>query len=104
MPSEISAILGATLSGAKYGAKIRFPHALVMAFLFRKGTLEEKIRIIVKSTLEHSRNLASFATVYKVSEQKLVRWKKSRGGEYLNVIPFLFFIVSFVLHLFDVRS
>ena len=68
IPSEISAIIGATISGAKYGVKIRLPHALVMTFLFRKGTLEEKIRIIVKSTLEHSRNLASFATVYKVGE------------------------------------
>ncbi len=66
--SELLAILNATIHGAKYGVKIRFPHSLVMTFLFRyqSTTLKEKIRIIVKSTLEHSRNLASFAAVYKV--------------------------------------
>ena len=64
--SELSAIIGATISGAKYGFKIRFPHALVMTLLFREGTAKEKLQIIFKSTWEHSRNLASFATSYKV--------------------------------------
>lgn len=68
MSSELSAIVGATISGAKYGVKIRFPHALVMTLLFRYGiTSTEKLKIILKATWEHSRNLASFAAIYKVS-------------------------------------
>lgn len=63
--SELSAILGAAISGAKYGMRIRFPHALVMTFLFRKETPSEKLKIILKATSEHSRNLASFAALYK---------------------------------------
>jgi hypothetical protein len=63
---ELSAIIGATISGAQYGVKIRLPHALVMTLLFRKGTPSEKLRIILQSTWEHSRNLASFAMLYKV--------------------------------------
>lgn len=70
--SELTAIIGASISGAKYGVKIRFPHALVMTLLFRKGTPSEKLRIILQSTWEHSRNLASFATLYKV--QSLYCW------------------------------
>lgn len=52
-------------NGAVYGAKVRFPHALVMVFLFRKGTIKEKIRLVLKATRQHARNLALFATVYK---------------------------------------
>ena len=45
--SEIEAILAAILSGAKYGFKIRFPHALLMTFLFRRDLpLEKKIQMI----------------------------------------------------------
>ena len=66
VPSELATILGASLNGAKYGVKIRFPHAFVMTLLFRKGSMHDKITIITKATWEHSRNLASFATVYKV--------------------------------------
>jgi peroxisomal membrane protein 4 len=65
--SELSAIIASTISGAQYGVKIRLPHAFVMTLLFRKGNAKEKLYIIIKSTWEHSRNLASFATVYKVS-------------------------------------
>ncbi|KAL9030572.1 MAG: hypothetical protein Q9196_001333 [Gyalolechia fulgens] len=36
-----------------------------MVFLFRSGTLREKLRIIFKATLQHARNLATFATIYK---------------------------------------
>jgi hypothetical protein len=35
---ELLAICGALVGGARYGLKIRLPHALVMTFIFRKGT------------------------------------------------------------------
>lgn len=61
------AILKSARNGAVYGAKVRFPHALVMVFLFRRGTIREKIKLVVKATRQHARNLATFAIVYKSS-------------------------------------
>ncbi|XP_012610604.1 peroxisomal membrane protein 4 isoform X1 [Microcebus murinus] len=52
-------------NGAVYGAKIRAPHALVMTFLFRNGSLREKLRAILQATYTHSRNLACFVFTYK---------------------------------------
>ncbi|KAL8872370.1 MAG: hypothetical protein Q9174_001986 [Haloplaca sp. 1 TL-2023] len=63
--SDLLAILKGARNGFTYGAKIRFPHALVMVFLFRSGTLREKLQIVFKATFQHARNLATFATVYK---------------------------------------
>ncbi|KKK26860.1 peroxisomal membrane protein [Aspergillus rambellii] len=54
-------------NGAVYGAKVRFPHALVMIFLFRSGTVREKVKLVLKATRQHARNLATFALVYKSS-------------------------------------
>ena len=48
-----------------YGAKIRAPHALVMTFLFRSGSLREKLRAILQATYTHSWNLARFVFLYK---------------------------------------
>ncbi|XP_062401584.1 peroxisomal membrane protein 4 [Sardina pilchardus] len=52
-------------NGAVYGAKIRAPHALVMTFLFRSGSLQDKLKAIAKATYTHSRNLAYFVFIYK---------------------------------------
>ncbi|XP_019314310.2 peroxisomal membrane protein 4 isoform X1 [Panthera pardus] len=52
-------------NGAVYGVKIRAPHALVMTFLFRSGSLQEKLRAILQATYTHSRNLACFVFAYK---------------------------------------
>lgn len=52
-------------NGAVYGVKIRAPHALVMTFLFRSGSLWEKLRAILQATYIHSRTLASFVFTYK---------------------------------------
>ncbi|XP_036683297.1 peroxisomal membrane protein 4 isoform X1 [Balaenoptera musculus] len=52
-------------NGAVYGVKIRAPHALVMTFLFRSGSLREKLWAILQATYTHSRNLASFVFTYK---------------------------------------
>lgn len=59
------AILKSARNGAVYGAKVRFPHALVMVFLFRSGTFREKIKLVYKATRQHARNLATFAVIYK---------------------------------------
>ncbi|XP_030388859.1 peroxisomal membrane protein 4 isoform X1 [Gopherus evgoodei] len=48
-----------------YGAKIRAPHALVMTFLFKSGSLREKLKAIAQATYTHSRNLAYFVFTYK---------------------------------------
>lgn len=60
-------ILKSARNGAVYGAKIRFPHALVMIFLFRSGTFREKVSLVLKATRQHAWNLARFATIYKTS-------------------------------------
>ncbi|XP_005384896.1 PREDICTED: peroxisomal membrane protein 4 [Chinchilla lanigera] len=52
-------------NGAVYGAKIRAPHALIMTFLFRSGSLREKLRAILQATYTHSWNLARFVLTYK---------------------------------------
>ncbi|GAD94133.1 peroxisomal membrane protein [Paecilomyces variotii No. 5] len=59
------AIIKGARNGAVYGAKVRFPHALVMIFLFRSGTIQEKTKLVLKATRLHARNLATFAIVYK---------------------------------------
>lgn len=70
--SEVKAILAGLLGGGKYGVKIRLPHALVMTLLFRRNlSAQDKLKIILKSTFEHSKNLASFAAIYKVNSQRL---------------------------------
>ncbi|KAL8790834.1 MAG: hypothetical protein Q9213_000458 [Squamulea squamosa] len=63
--ADLLAIVKGARNGFTYGAKIRFPHALVMVFLFRSGTLREKLQIVLKATFQHARNLATFATLYK---------------------------------------
>jgi len=62
-------------NGLVYGAKIRFPHALVMTFLFRQQSypvsslnlrrITESLKTTLKLTRQHSWNLARFVTIYK---------------------------------------
>lgn len=64
--SELNAILLAFYSGGRYGIKIRFPHAFIMTFLFKRHlSTINKLRSILKATLEHALNLACFAGLYK---------------------------------------
>jgi hypothetical protein len=66
LEKEIRAVLSACWGGARYGAKIRAPHALVMTVLFRNDLSSmDKVRNVVKLAAEHAGNLASFAAVYK---------------------------------------
>ncbi|KFY85718.1 hypothetical protein V500_08170 [Pseudogymnoascus sp. VKM F-4518 (FW-2643)] len=64
--ADLFAVVKAARNGAVYGAKIRFPHALVMIFLFRSGTFKEKTRLVYKATRTHAQNLARFAVIYKI--------------------------------------
>ena len=66
---ELHAVASALVGGARYGVKIRLPHALVMTMLFRKDlTSIEKIKSVLKLAFEHGYSLASFATIYKVGK------------------------------------
>ena len=60
-------VLTGARQGLSYGTKIRLPDALVMTFLFKKGTLEEKILGIVRMAFIHARNLSLFVACYKAS-------------------------------------
>ncbi|KAJ1905129.1 hypothetical protein IWQ60_012340 [Tieghemiomyces parasiticus] len=62
---DVLAILKGLRNGLVYGAKIRFPHALVMTFLFRSGSLRDKARVVFKATRAHAQNLGAFVTIYK---------------------------------------
>ncbi|TPX34908.1 hypothetical protein SmJEL517_g02623 [Synchytrium microbalum] len=75
---DVLSIVKGFRNGAVYGAKIRFPHALVMSFLFRNGSVKDKLRFAMKATYTHSKNLALFVTIYK---SVLLVLKKLRGVE-----------------------
>lgn len=64
---EIQEIFNAMVGGARFGIKIRLPHAFVMTILFRHDlTPKQKLQSILRLALEHASNLAAFATLYKV--------------------------------------
>jgi len=63
---ELQSILSGFIGGARYGTKIRLPHALIMTFLFRRDlTIKNKIKGIIRLVAEHASNLAAFAAIYK---------------------------------------
>ncbi|EWC45962.1 hypothetical protein DRE_04755 [Drechslerella stenobrocha 248] len=62
---DVLALLKGLRNGVVYGTKVRFPHALVMIFLFRSGTFREKLLQVFKATRTHARNLGTFVLLYK---------------------------------------
>lgn len=62
---EVLSILKGARNGIVYGAKIRFPHALVMVFLFGSGTPREKFRKILTATRQHASRLGMYVALYK---------------------------------------
>lgn len=62
--STLSLIKGLR-QGIVYGAKIRFAHSLVQAFLFRREPWSERIRFIIRMTYIHAKNLGLFVFFYK---------------------------------------
>ncbi|KAG8950202.1 hypothetical protein FRC04_007836 [Tulasnella sp. 424] len=75
--ADYLAILKGARNGLVYGAKVRFPHALVMAVLFGRGSWTNRIKNILRATKTHALNLAKFVTIYKTL--LLVQRKASRG-------------------------
>ena len=63
---ELHSVMVAVVAGARYGTKIRLPHALVMTFLFKRDmSTEDKLKAVIRLVAEHASNLASFAAIYK---------------------------------------
>jgi hypothetical protein len=64
---ETMAVISAAIGGARYGVKIRMPHALIMTLVFRHDlSSSEKVATILKLTRNHALSLATFAAIYKV--------------------------------------
>jgi len=51
-----------------------------MVFLFRSGSLQEKIKLILRATKTHATNLAKYATVYKAT-MLLLKYVGSNPGK-----------------------
>jgi hypothetical protein len=64
---ELHSIVSGLIGGAKYGVKIRLPHALLMTLLFKPNlSASQKLKKVLKLSLEHAVKLAAFASIYKV--------------------------------------
>lgn len=65
--SCLLAIIRAARQGVVYGAKLRFPHALVMTVLFSKSTptIQSKIIAILRATYTNGKSLGMYAALYK---------------------------------------
>lgn len=90
------AILKGARNGFVYGVKVRFPHALMMAFLFGKGrfvtpSVESKMRAkrstrswairlrsVIQQTWTHATGLTKYVVAYKTL---VVLMKKMNGGK-----------------------
>jgi peroxisomal membrane protein 4 len=52
-----------------------------MIFLFRSGTVQEKVALIFRATRTHAANLAKYATVYKGTMLLLKHMGDNKGKE-----------------------
>ncbi|GAA96043.1 hypothetical protein E5Q_02704 [Mixia osmundae IAM 14324] len=64
---DILAIVKGARNGLVYGAKVRFPHALVMTVLFHSTPWSQRARFVYNATKQHSLNLCKFVTIYKTA-------------------------------------
>ncbi|PKI84728.1 hypothetical protein MVES1_000895 [Malassezia vespertilionis] len=62
---DVLALVKGARNGLVYGTKIRFPHALVMTFLFGSGTPSQKMNKILQATRQHATRLALYVLIYK---------------------------------------
>lgn len=84
---DILAILKGARNGLVYGAKIRFPHALVMTIIFQgHKPWKEKARFVVNATKQHALNLCKFVTIYKTA---LLMQRRINGGKERSADSFL---------------
>ncbi|EPQ27069.1 uncharacterized protein PFL1_05353 [Pseudozyma flocculosa PF-1] len=84
---DLFTIIKACRNGLVYGAKIRFPHALVMTFLFGRGTPAQKMQNIIRATRSHAFNLGTFAPAYKFLTILLRRVQEALTGATLKKAP-----------------
>lgn len=52
-----------------------------MIFLFRSGTVQEKLSLIFRATRTHARNLAKYASIYKLTMLFLKHFGATPGRE-----------------------
>ncbi|KAJ4317610.1 hypothetical protein N0V84_007280 [Fusarium piperis] len=78
---DLLSLIKTARNGAVYGTKVRFPHALVMIFLFRSGTLRHKTGLVFRATRHHASNLARFAVIYKLTMLALKYFGSTPGKE-----------------------
>ena len=60
-----------------------------MIFLFRSGTFREKLRLVLKATRQHARNLGTFVFLYK-SGMLSLRYLNGKQGHYDSFFAGLF--------------
>ncbi|WFD34609.1 hypothetical protein MCUN1_001450 [Malassezia cuniculi] len=82
--APLSIIKGAR-NGLVYGAKIRFPHALVMITLFGSGSMRHRFSRIITATRQHSTRLCLYVALYKA----LVLAQRMRNGKVDSLEPFV---------------
>lgn len=78
---DLLSLIKTARNGAVYGTKVRFPHALVMIFLFRSGTFRQKAALVLRATRHHASNLARFAVLYKLTMLALKHFGATPGKE-----------------------
>ncbi|KAI8718962.1 hypothetical protein NCS52_00676400 [Fusarium sp. LHS14.1] len=78
---DLLSLIKTARNGAVYGTKVRFPHALVMIFLFRSGTFRHKAGLVLRATRHHASNLARFAVIYKLTMLALKYFGSTPGKE-----------------------
>jgi peroxisomal membrane protein 4 len=77
---DVLRIVKGISSGVYYGAKVRFMHSLVMSVLFMEGSMQGKLRKILKLTIEHAIRLGVFVGVYKTVEIFLKKLEGKKTG------------------------
>ncbi|GBE78119.1 peroxisomal membrane protein 4 [Sparassis latifolia] len=85
------AILKGARNGFVYGVKVRFPHALIMAILFGRGSWKARVQTIFRATKQHALNLAKFVSLYKTL---LLIQRKSNHGTQRGVDTFIAGLIS----------
>ncbi|KAL8584828.1 hypothetical protein ACOMHN_037533 [Nucella lapillus] len=83
---SLLAVIKGFRNGAVYGAKVRFPHALVMTFLFRSGSLQSKAQGILEATVTHSKNLALFVFLYKSMSSGMGALQSTPEAKHLHTL------------------
>lgn len=62
---DILRIVRGIRNGIYYGGKVRFMHSFVMAMIFMKGSLVQRMRKVLKLTAEHAIKLGVYVGIFK---------------------------------------